>query len=400
MDDDGLQANAPRHAKAPKQRRWVKRTAIGVTVAVVAGGVLGGAGWFYVNYRENQLINEIHSIKPKNLVHVKPGAPENILLIGSDSRANIPPDEQVHYGGPGGSNAVTGQRSDVIIIMRIVPATKQVEMLSIPRDTFVHIPVANYDDRINASFNWGPSLLIKTIEDDFHIPINHFVYTTFIGFANGVSALHGIYLNFPDKVKDNVTGLNIRKTGCQLLSGPEALALVRSRDLSYYANGQWNYDGLGDLSRVRRQAAFFHAVINRIHQIWNPFDLNNFIGDIVPDITVDSGFKSQLVSLANEFHGIASQSLQTEVLPTRGAVIGGADVLLPVPSYDNLMIKSFLRLGTPKASTGGSAGGGSASTTPTTSPAPPTTVYVTGTTTPIIFDTSKNYPEPWNPTPC
>jgi hypothetical protein len=25
---------------------------------------------------------------------------------------------------------------------------------------------------------------------------------------------------------------------------------------------------------------------------------------------------------------------------------------------------------------------------------------VTGTTTPVIIDTPKNYPEPWNPFPC
>jgi len=210
------------------------------------------------------------------------GAPINILLVGSDSRAFVGNNKKLQQQN--GNPAVqTGQRSDVIIIVRLAPKTKGIEMLSIPRDTWVPIPGTGGSNRINASFNSGPSGLVSAIEQDFHIPINHYVEANFPGFSNVVSALHGVYLDFPDRVKDNNSGLHIRKTGCQLVTGGQALALVRSRDLYYYSHGQWHYDGNGDFSRIRRQQAFFHAVIRRANsEITNPIAISNFLGAATP----------------------------------------------------------------------------------------------------------------------
>ena len=52
---------------------------------------------------------------------------------------------------------------------------------------------------------------MATIEQDFHIPINHFVEANFPGFSNVVRALHGVYLDFPDRVKDDNSGLHIKE---------------------------------------------------------------------------------------------------------------------------------------------------------------------------------------------
>ena len=88
--------------------------------------------------------------------------------------------------------------------MRLVPKTRQIEMLSIPRDTYVPIPGTGGSNRINAAFNNGPSLLVKTIQQDFGIPINHVVVANFPGFEGMVNALGGISLDFPDPVRDPV----------------------------------------------------------------------------------------------------------------------------------------------------------------------------------------------------
>jgi LCP family protein required for cell wall assembly len=128
--------------------------------------------------------------------------------------------------------------------------------MSIPRDTYVHIPgnvpYVSGMNRINAAFNSGPNLLVQTIQDDFGIPINHYVEVNFEGFSNVVNALGGIYLKFKYPVKDKNSGLKILTTGCQLLNGTQALALVRSRDEFYEPSpGVWDYDGMGDWSRMR-----------------------------------------------------------------------------------------------------------------------------------------------------
>jgi LCP family protein required for cell wall assembly len=299
---------------------------------------------------------------------------------------------------------VTGQRSDVLIVLRLVPADRRAEMLSIPRDTYVPIAGTNTENRINAAFNTGPSQLVETVEQDFHIPINHYVAVNFCGFTNAVQALGGVYLDFPDRVKDIETGLRITHTGCQFLNGLRSLQLVRSRDLWYYTDGQWNYDGLGDLSRIRRQQAFFHAVIKRADSEHNPLSLNSFLQDAVRNVQVDSLFSTgEIESLAIQFRGVASAALSTQVLPTSGAVYDGADVLLPVQKDDTPMIRGFLAFGTKssaKPGTSSSTSSTSSSSTTSTSTTTTTSLAVTGTTTVPIIDTSKNYPEPWDPAPC
>ncbi len=153
---------------------------------------------------------------------------------------------------------------------RVVPATHQVLLMSIPRDLWVNIP-GNVPDisgmnRINSAFNNGPSLLVQTIEDDLGIPINDFAEINFPGLEGMVNSLGGIYLDFSMPVKDSYSGLNITKTGCQLVNGTQALALVRSRHLFYFQNGTWNADVQSDFSRIQRQDVFFRAMITRSHQ--------------------------------------------------------------------------------------------------------------------------------------
>jgi LCP family protein required for cell wall assembly len=375
-----------------KRRRWVKRTVIGVSAVVVLALVVGAAGWFYLNYR----LGEIPKVHVKGLVKppAKPGGPFNMLLVGSDSRSFCTTAVcQSHLGNQGASG---GQRSDVIIIMRVVPATKSIYMLSIPRDTWVTLAESGgQGNRINAAFNNGPDQLVATIEQDFHIPINHYAYANFLGFSNAVSALGGVWMNFHYRVRDFETGLRIHKTGCQYLNGTESLQLVRSRDLQYWANGQWNYDGLGDLSRIRRQEAFFHAVIDKARTDYNPLSINAFIASAVKDIEVDDTFTTtDLRNLAFEFHSMSSNHLHTEVIPTMGAVTSaGQDILLPVWKLDREMIAHFLRIGGKKSAHVIQPASSSSTTTTTQAP-------VTGTTTAPIIDNDANYPEPWNPVPC
>jgi len=54
--------------------------------------------------------------------------------------------------------------------------------------------------------------------------------------------------------------LRILKTGCQVVNGNQALALVRSRNLQYELKGVWYNDYGSDFTRIRNQQAFFRAV--------------------------------------------------------------------------------------------------------------------------------------------
>ena len=385
-------------AERPKSKRWRKRLIGTFAALLVAVPVAGGAGWWYVNYRIGQVR---HVAIAKGVLHVsKPGAPFNVLLIGSDSRQS----EGSNFGG---ATVVTGQRSDVVIIARVVPATREIYMLSIPRDLWVDIP-GNVTDisgpnRINAAFNSGPSLLIETLKKDLGIPIDHFAEVNFSGFAGMVAAVGGIKIDFPDPIKDGYTGLSVRRTGCQFISGGMALAYVRSRHLSYEVNGVWNYDGMSDFSRIRRQDVFFHALLDQVKaKETNLLDMNDLLGSVVHNLAVDSTMStSDLRDLALEFRHASSGSIHTEVLPTIGTTLSsGAEVLDPAQPFDHAMIEKFLAIGTATAGQQGtSAGSGSSASTASST----STSTTTTTTQPsagsgdVVFDTQ---PEPWNGTPC
>jgi LCP family protein required for cell wall assembly len=310
------------HGKSRKRRRkrkrsWLDRVLLGAVILVALVLVAVGVGYGYVQFRFNQ----VTKIDVKHLKLTAAGQPFNVLLIGSDSRAGETASEAQHLGS---AATQTGQRSDVVKIMHINPATNQISVLSIPRDTMVTVAGSSSDvgqyNRINATYSTGPDQLVQTIENNFGIPINHVVQVDFAGFRGAVDAIGGINLNFPFPAKDAYTGLNITTAGCQHLNGGYSLAVARSRHYQYYQNGQWLYDGTSDYGRIQRQNAFLKALINQAETRYNPLTLNAFIGSVVQGVTIDSTFTvAQLVSLANAFHTFSSAALATATLPTYGA---------------------------------------------------------------------------------
>jgi LCP family protein required for cell wall assembly len=346
---------------------------------------MGTGGYFYVNSR----LDGIPRVSVPALTPEQSGKPIDILLVGSDSRACVTTAAAAKAFGS--SSTQTGQRADVIIVMRLISSTGQVEMLSIPRDTWVPIAGTSSSNKINAAFNNGPNQLVQTVQDNFHIPINHVMMANFCGFQGMVNALGGISLDFPDPVRDQLSGLNIRTTGCQLLNGAQALALVRSRHLYYYKNKVWNYDGDSDWSRIRRQQAFFHALLNKVHGVFpDIFTLNSFLGATVSDLTIDSSLGSgELISLGLKYHSLSESGLVTSVLPTYAQTIDQQDALLAAEPAASRTIARFLSFGLPKTATARKSGSKSSSTTTTTTP--PSLV---------VTDTPQSLPEPWNPVPC
>jgi LCP family protein required for cell wall assembly len=347
------------------KHRWRRRAIYLLSFIVLLGAAGAGGVYFYAKYRYDE-ITKIHS---KHLVKqaAKPGAPFNVLLVGSDSRAFVNNATQIKAFGDDADAG--GQRSDVTMVARFVPATKSVTVLSIPRDLWVDIPQNSSDiegmNRINAAFNSGPDLLIQTIESVLDIPINHYISVGFDGFSGMVNALGGVTMDFPTQVKDAYTGLDVTAPGCQVVNGTVALQLVRSRHLQYKnGNGYWEYDGLSDFSRIQRQDSFFRAVLAKVNSsITNPLAINGFISSAVGNLAIDDTLtESDLYHIATEFRGLSSSHLITETLPTTSYVTGdGADVLLAAQPYASQMIAAFNQLGVPKPPP----------TTTTTTTAPP-----------------------------
>ena len=351
------------------RRRWPRRILIAANGVVFLLIVAVAAAYGYVRH-------EIGSVKTLSGPHLTPEnetvgggkvkstvgdanglKPENILLIGNQTRQGLTPQQQLQYGTSIGS----GTLADIMMILHLDPAQGTASILSVPRDLFSPMP-ANSDvgsyQKMDAALNNGadgPDNLVNAIQQDLGIPINHFIELNFNGFINSVNALGGINVYFPDPVFDAQSQLYIGTPGCHHLNGVEALALVRARHLQYEPKGtnepeyDWPYDPESDLARIVRTHTFMKIVAQtaKAKGLTDPILAANFISAILAQITVDPGLKGQMLNLVVQYRDLDVSGVPESTLPTSpvndyyydGYGIG--DVLFPVQPADDNAIKKW-----------------------------------------------------------
>ena len=242
---DASKSRGGQKKKRPRSKgRLVVRVALGLLALIV---LLAAAGYGYFRYE----FSRIQTAACASCVSVADGAPYNVLVIGSDTRSGETAAQAQQFG-----NAVNagGQRSDTIKVIHVDPKAGTASVLSLPRDTLVTLSgvpassgVSN-PNKLNAAFAAGPNDkvpsgtgangLVQTIQNTFGIPISHWIVVNFFGLMDAVNALGGVSMDVPYPVRDygacgpggsytNCSGLDITTTGCQVLSGSEALALSR-----------------------------------------------------------------------------------------------------------------------------------------------------------------------------
>jgi LCP family protein required for cell wall assembly len=403
IDSQGAKTKSSVRRSGKPKWSMGKKVVVTLCALIVLLVAAVGGGYAYLWYRYSQ-INKVH-INAE--VAASSGAPFTILVIGSDSRVG---ESSQAFGS---SSVVTGQRSDVVQLWRVTPSTKQIQIMSIPRDTVVAMlppDSAQYGtyNRINSSFNTGADQLVKTITANFGIPINHVVQVDFAGFQDAVNALGGIYLNFPYPAKDSYSGLNITTPGCQLLNGAQALATARARHYEYYENGYWHTDGTSDFGRIQRQDVFIRSLITSAKSKVNPLTVNAFIGSIHEGVTIDDGFGvNELIGLALDYRSFNPAALNAQTLPTEAANGFGdlGDVLtVQQPEAQQMLVNIFgsdLQAPTdPPPDSAGEPNPPPTITPTTVPPTPTTTAGKKSAPAQALTTTPTTIPASFNPTPC
>ena len=205
-----------------------KRVAAGALACVLLVGVLAGAGaaWGLWSFSKIQRVD-------LNLAEVEsPTEPMNVLVVGSDSRADIEKGDP-GAGGMLGKDAPTGQRADSLLIARIDPSSDRIDLLSVPRDLWVPKAGTDSKQRINSAYAQSAQAVVDSVQSSLGIPINHFVEVDFSGFQSLVEAIGGVPMYFDHPVRDGNSGLDIGAKGCHVLDGQNGLAFARSRHLEW-----------------------------------------------------------------------------------------------------------------------------------------------------------------------
>ena len=175
----------------------------------------------------------------------------NYLLVGSDSRKGLSKKERRELGTGGD----VGQRTDTIMVLHTGDGPNM--LLSIPRDSLVDVP-GRGTTKINAAFAYGgPKLLVRTLEQNTGLRIDHYVEIGFGGFVNSVDAVGGIEICPEERMVDKLANLDVKK-GCQEADGVTALGYARSRHATKY----------GDIGRAKHQREVVSAIGSEVKSPW------------------------------------------------------------------------------------------------------------------------------------
>lgn len=306
-----------------RPRRWPHRVLLSFIVVAALATVGAGATYFYVRHQ----LGKINRIDVAGLSN-SGGGPMNVLLVGSDSRDRV----TGQLAETTGKGQVSGQRSDTLMVLHVESGETKAAIVSIPRDLYVPIAGTNGSDRVNTAFSrGGADTLVATIEGALAIDIHHYVEIDFVGFRDIVDAVGGVNVAVDTPVRDRVSGLTVEEAGCARLDGTDALALVRSRNYEKLVDGRWTIDPTGDLGRIERQQDFIRRMMSKVVSsgLKNPLRLNRLVNVGTRDLTLDRGMSSgDLLKLARRFRSLDSSTVDMVTLPTRGANVGGASVLL------------------------------------------------------------------------
>ena len=309
-------------AKVLRQRRRRRRLLIAFTGFTAFCTFFVGLGYVYVQRRLAQITRlDLPALAQDS------GPVMNVLLVGSDSRANVGASEAKGFG----QDVVTGQRSDTIMLLHVDPGEQRAAIVSIPRDLYVPIANTNFSDRVNAAFALGgPDQLVATVQRTLGVTIHHYVQVDFSGFKDIVDTVGGVTMYVPYPVRDSGSGLDLGRAGCWELDGNKGLSWVRSRQMEFLINGTWQADGRGDLGRIERQQDFIRRMMKKALSsgISNPLQLNRLIGVGVRDVTFDSALSTKdLTALGRRFSSLDPDRVVLRTLPTDPADIDGKSVL-------------------------------------------------------------------------
>lgn len=306
------------------RRTWGQRLAIALNVFIALGLVTAAVALL----RYDNEVSQINRISGRGTLAAAegPAEPINFLVVGVDNAEGLDPDDPVLRG-----RSEASLLSDTIMLVRLDPTENRAWLMSIPRDLWVPIAGTGSMGKINSALPLGgPQMLIDTIQEQFDIPINHYVQVNFAGFRNLVEVIGGVPVWFEYPARDTNTGLNVELPGCVNLEGEQALAFVRSRYYEAFVNGEWQSDPTGDAGRIARQQAFIRAALNRAASrgARNPFELQRLIDATRGEVVLDDALSlDRLLDLGERFGDFNVDTFEVVTLPGDPGWAGAASVV-------------------------------------------------------------------------
>ncbi|MGK5731925.1 LCP family protein [Streptomyces sp. URMC 124] len=315
-------SSRPRRARhgAPRRPRWGLRLATCAAVAVLAASGIGHTVVTNIDSRIGR-VDPFSGLSNRPPVAVSKGM--NILLVGTDARDRIDPEERRRYHLGGTACHCT----DTVMLLHLSAARDRVSVVSLPRDTYAEIP-AHIDEagrprpahaqKLNAAYaEGGPGLTVRTVELLTGVHVDHYLEVDFTSFMRTVDVVGGVQVCSARPLRDPYSGLDLPQ-GTSVLNGGQALQYVRSRHL----------DGASDLGRMQRQQRFLASLLHTATDggaLLNPVKFQQVAATLLGSVRADRGFDGEtLIGLGRAMKDLSPSSAEFASVP-----VGAADY--PVP---------------------------------------------------------------------
>ncbi|MGO8956210.1 MAG: LCP family protein [Streptosporangiaceae bacterium] len=258
--------------------------------------LLAGGAWVLTSYVSSSIrrVDADTSGTPSS-------GPVNILVAGIDTRGGLTHRQErlLHVGHDVSAN------TDTMMLVHIPANHLSVQVVSLPRDSWVSIP-GHGMNKINAADGiGGPRLMVATVEHATGLVINDYVEVDFLGFVSVINALGGVNICVPFAVNDHYSGLKL-SAGRHHVEGVTALEFARDR----HSFAQ------SDLARISDQQQLLSSVVSEVTSsgmLANPIRLQRFLSSLTAAIKVDRGFN--LIRLADELRGLRPGDVTFTTVP-------------------------------------------------------------------------------------
>jgi len=310
------------------------KTGVWVAVFLVGLLALGGGGYYFADLffgardslDEAEILTDVFPDEAGRPAPSETGS-TTILLLGSDTR-----------GGIGETLAsAEGDRSDVMLVIRISGDREHITAMSIMRDMWVEIP-GRSDNKINAALAFGGvPLTVQTVENLLDTRIDHVAVLDFEGFAAITDVLGGVTVE-NERAFTPVTLPEVRfPQGEVTLNGAEALAYVRER--MAFASG--------DFQRVRNQQAYVRGLAKKIldtNVIQDSQRIKSLFEAISPYFARDEALTADLIiRIGGSLRNVTSEDIMFFTMPNLGTGTRGGQSVVVVDFDQVEVIKGLLQ---------------------------------------------------------
>ncbi|WP_373893890.1 LCP family protein [Virgibacillus sp. CBA3643] len=257
-----------------KRKRKLRKRAYLILIPLIAFVAVAGYG-AYLYIKADTVLSDSHVDDGREKSDLREVAVDptednvSILIMGVDSNDHRDNSESA--------------RTDALMLATLNKDDNSVELVSIPRDSYVYIPEVGYETKINHAHAYGGvKATVETVENLLEIPVDYYAKVNFHAFVDVVDALGGIDAEVPYEFTES-NSMDERDAihlypGEQELNGEEALALARTRKQD------------NDIERGKRQQDIIQGVVDKTISASSILKFDNVIEAVGDNMTTNMTF--------------------------------------------------------------------------------------------------------------